>query len=454
MSDNTIELIRGVNPFPSQVPAPPFELMLERLEADHAATAPTDDLHERDRGSQQSAGAPERRRLSRVWRTAGAVAAIAVVIGVAAVVVDLAGHGPRNLDSTIKISRLQTWGQRLQASRRTLIAELAALRRPQTAAERAIARTLNRHERAFELFPGSPDRGLVRYAATTPWGERLYLVPITPWTVQQARAHEGKHVHAPPPVEEFTVYSPGADFNLGAGNAARIRAGTVGVSFWGPGGPRSGVTREVQVVPDGVAKVTYVLPRQPQAQFGYPVYPRVGHLTVVEHSNIVAFQTHRAVGTASTWYGTDGHVLRRFGNAAAAAKVLPVKRPAPETARSRAAERDPSTPNPVSVTEVGGGRTASFKLHFQALLNGADYGFEWSGPRCPGITLPQGFTQDVILRGYTVSTTLPLAPNQPGCAGTYHVSVRVIGLESIGAIRPVGRKITARPFGSATFTVH
>jgi hypothetical protein len=59
----------------------------------------------------------------------------------------------------------------------------------------------------------------------------------------------------------------------------------------------------------------------------------------------------------------------------------------------------------------------------------------------------------VILRGYTVSTALPLAPEQPGCQGTYHVSVRVIGLEPIGTIRPVSRKITARPFGSATFTV-
>jgi hypothetical protein len=453
MSDNAIELIRRVNPFPSDVPAPPFELMFERLKADHGATAPTDDLHEPQRDSQQSAGDPERRRLSRVWRRVGAVAAVAVVIGVAAVVVDLAGHGPQNLDSTIKISRLQTWGQRLKASQRALIAELAPLRRPQTTAEGAIARTLNRHERAFELFPGSPHRSLVRYAATTPWDQRLYFVPITPWTAQQARAHEGKHVHAPPPAEEFAVYSPGADFNLGVGNAARIHAGTVGVSFWGPGGPKSGVTREVQVVPDGVSKVTYVLPRQPQAQFGYPVYPRVGHLTVAAHGNIVAFQTHRAVGTASTWYAADGRVLRRFGNAAAAAKVVPVKQAAPETARSRAAERDPSTPNPVSVTEVGSGRTASLKLHFQALLNGADYGFGWSGPRCPGITLPQGFTQDVILRGYTVSTTLPLAPNQRGCAGTYHVSVRVIGLESIGSIRPVGRKIIARPFGSATFTV-
>jgi hypothetical protein len=434
------------------VPAPPFELMLKRLRDDSSTALSVDDPRELRRRSDQPAGEP-RRRLSRVWRTAGAVAAVAVVVGVVAVVVALVGRGPHNLDSTVKFRGQQTWGQQLRASRRALVAELAPLRRPQTAAERAIARTLNRHELPFEEFSGTPDRSLVRYAATTPWEQRLYLVPITPWTSKQVREHEGKRVHAPPPVEEFAVYAPGTSFNVGAGNAARIRTGTVGVSFWGPGGPKSGVMRELQVVPDGVAKVTYLLPRQPQAQFGYPVYPRVGRLTVAVHGNLVAFQTHRALGTASTWYAADGRVLKRFGNAAAAAKVVPVRQPAPETARSRAAERDPSTPNPVAVTKVGSGQTASFTLHFKALLNGADYGYDWSGPRCPGITLPYGFSPDVILRGHTVSTKLPLAPSQPGCAGTYHVAVRVTGLEAIGSIRPVSHKVIARPFGSATFIV-
>jgi hypothetical protein len=451
MSDDTIELIRGVNPFPLEVSALPLEVMLARL-ADDRSASDVEDLSGPERAPYPPTVKTRQRRLTRARGTAGAVVAAVVAVGVAAVVVALAGHGRPALGGRISVDHPLTWNQRLQASRGALIAELAPLRRPQTQAERAIARKLTRHELPFEEFYGTPDRSLVRYAATTPWGQRLYLVPITPWTSKEVREHEGKHVQAPPPVEEFAVYAPGTGFNVGAGNAARVHAGTVGVS-WGPGGPKSGVTQEVQVVPDGVAKVTYVLPRQPQAEFGYPVYPRVGHLTVAVHGNMVAFQTRRAVGTASIWYATDGRVLRRFGNAAEAAKVVPVKQPAAETARSRAAERDASTPNPVAVTEVGSGRTASFKLHFQALLNGADYGYDWSGPRCPGITFPQGFSQDVILRGYPVSTKLPLAPNQPGCAGTYHVAVRVTGLEPIGSIRPLSHKITARPFGSATFTV-
>jgi hypothetical protein len=281
----------------------------------------------------------------------------------------------------------------------------------------------------------------------------LYFVPITPWTSQQVRAHAGKGVRRPPPVEEVAVYSPAGQIYPGAGNAARIHAGTIGVSFWGPGGPRSGVTRGFEVVPDGVAKVTYLLPRQPQAQYGYPTYPQVGHLTIAVHGNIAAYQTRRPPGTAGTWYAADGHVLKRFGNAAAAAKVVPVKQPTPETARSRAAEHDPSTSNPVAVTRIGNGPTPTFRLHFRALLNGADYGLDWSGPRCRGLILPRGFTETVVLRGSTVSTALPLIPDRPGCKGTYHVSARVIGLEPIGSIRPVGRKINAKPFGSATFTV-
>jgi hypothetical protein len=194
--------------------------MFERIQHDARAAPSVDDPREPRRRSDQPAD--ERpRRLSRVWRTAGAVAAVAVVVGVVAVVVALVGHGPHNLDSTIKLNGQQTWGQRLRASRRALIAELAPLRRPQKAADRAIARTLNRHELPFEEFYGTPDRSLVRYAATTPWGQRLYLVPITPWTSEQVREHEGKHVHAPPPVEEFAVYAPGTSFNVGAGSAAR-----------------------------------------------------------------------------------------------------------------------------------------------------------------------------------------------------------------------------------------
>jgi hypothetical protein len=450
MSDNTIELIRSVNPLPSGVPAPPLERMLVRLEND-----PVRPLA----GPPRSAQRPERetrwRRLGPAWRIAGAIATVAVVVAVAVVIVAGAGHRSPKTENTVPPVKPQTWEQRLQASRRALIAELAPLRRSQTAAERAVARAVNRHEMPFEEYYGTPDRSLVRYATTTPWGQRLYFVPITPWTAQGARAHVGKGVHAPPPVEEVGVYSPHGSIADGGGSAARIHAGTVGI-FWGPDAATRGLMRGWELVPDGVAKLDYVFPRQPGgAQYGYPTYPRVGHLTVAVHGNIAAVQARRYPAEAQAWYAADGHVLKRFPAAAGAAKVVPVKQPGPETAQSRAAERDPSTPNRVWVTSAVGGPTTVFKLHFRALLNEADYGFRFSGTSCRGDHgFPAGMGRNPsgaqLLRGQLVTDAL----NGVGhCKGTYRIAVNVTGLEPLGEIRPVGRKIAARPFGSATFTV-
>jgi hypothetical protein len=335
-----------------------------------------------------------------------------------------------------------------------LIDELAPLRRPQTVAERAVARTLNRQAMPFAEFYGTPDRGLVRYATTTPWGARLYLVPVTPWTPRQMQARFGKRARTAPPVEDVVVYSPRDKVNLVLGNAGRVRDGTVGIAGGRPAEPSSNITWGFDLVPDGVAKEELVLPRQPGGrQYGYPIYPSVGRVTVPVHGNIAAYRTPRLLGAgeARLWYGVDGHVIRRFGSLAAARRVVPVHGPAPETAKSRAAERDPSTPNPVTITPTVGGPTTAFRLHFRALLNGAIYGISWSGPRCPGLRFPPGISGrpgTVLLRGDLVSTTL-----RPSCSGTYRVFVRVTGLNPIGTLRPVGRKISAKPFGSATLTL-
>jgi hypothetical protein len=109
-------------------------------------------------------------------------------------------------------------------------------------------------------------------------------------------------------------------------------------------------------------------------------------------------------------------------------------------------------PNPVSVTPVTVDHTTSFKLRFRALLNGAYYGLSCTGPHCPGLRFPAGISGrpgTPLLRGSIVTTTV-----SPSCPGTYHVSVRVTGLEPIGSIRPVGRKINAEPFSTATFVLH
>jgi hypothetical protein len=401
---------------------------------------------------------PTARRLQTVWRTASAVAAAAITIGVAAVVVILAGSRSHERTGTTTTTQRPTWSQRLQASRRALINELAPLRRPQTQAERAFARTLNRHQSPFEEFYGTPDRSLVRYATRTPWGERLYLVPITPWTPRQILARAGPSVHAVPASENIVAYSRTRG-EAAFGDAARIRQGTSGGGEAGT--IAHGVwktTRLFALVPDGVAKVTWVLPRQPGGStYGYRTYPRLRYLTAIVHGNIAAAATSRQLGSkwVMIWYAPDGHVLRHFGSIAAARRVVAVNQPGPQTAKSRAAQRDPSTPNHVWVTPAAGGPHNLFVLHFRVLLNDATYAFRVSGPNCPAYQFAGGYSQPTgprgNQRGDLLNARLVVFPGRALCRGTYRVSARVNGLETIGP-KP-GRKINAKPFGSAKFTV-
>jgi hypothetical protein len=129
--------------------------------------------------------------------------------------------------------------------------------------------------------------------------------------------------------------------------------------------------------------------------------------------------------------------------------VIALPRPAPETPLSRAAERNPSTPNPVWVTPRTGGPYANFKVHFRVLLNDADYSYQLTGTRCQGITLnggDGGGTNDV--RGRIWSDFVDAAAGQSWCPGTYHLSVTIMDLGRSGML-----KHPAKPFGSAMFTV-
>jgi hypothetical protein len=124
-------------------------------------------------------------------------------------------------------------------------------------------------------------------------------------------------------------------------------------------------------------------------------------------------------------------------------------KPGPETAQSRAAERDSSTPNRVWVTPATGGPHANFTVHFRILLNGADYSFHASGTQCPAITLSGGQgggTGD--LRGRTFSAGFDAVHGQSWCPGTYHLSISVMNTSRHG------HKPPPKPFGTATFIVH
>jgi hypothetical protein len=208
------------------------------------------------------------------------------------------------------------------------------------------------------------------------------------------------------------------------------------------------------IVPDGVARVVFVLPRQPGGGSpGAPVYRRILKVSAPVHNNVAAVQVNRECcggQLAMIWYGADGHVVKRIGNLAALNRVLPAPKPGPETPESRAAERDPSTPNRVRVTPATGNQHAKYAVHFRLLLNDADYRYTFSGTSCPQITHPGGGgggTGD--LRGRIWSDNLQAVQGQMWCPGTYHVSVSVMDLGRYGNL-----KHPAKPFGTATFVVH
>ena len=348
-----------------------------------------------------------------------------------------------------------TWRQRVRASRQALIDELAPLRRPQTASERALARTLRPDDVPYYYINETIDRSLVRYATTTPWGERVYLVPVAPWSPRRINCCGGSGYL--PPVEAIVAYSRRSEF-MAYGTASGILRGAADIDT---GTYSHGVltrSRSVSIVPDGVTKVSWVLPRQPGgSEYGWPTYSRVGHLSVSVHGNVATAESPRFGRIeAEIWYTANGRVFRRFGSVGAAHRVVPLVGPGPETAQSRAAEQDASTPDHVSVTPSTGGPNTRFALRFRALLNNAEYGLHITKPNCPGVHLSHSYNGEGNprgnLRGDLINAPLVEPNSQPRCPGAYSVSVRVT------AIGPIGPKqahpVSSKPFGTATFTVH
>jgi hypothetical protein len=367
------------------------------------------------RGPRPQASRPARRRSSLGAFAAVALSGAAVAVALGALV---SLHG-RSASTQTRASAPAA----PSSARRQLIDILGVLRRPQTPADLRILPQLTN----VSTQVGIPDRPLIRYATTTPWGEKLYFVPTS--TVMAGQR-----------VEELSVLS--SQGGSGGARAAEIEAGQE-IGTQGGAGIRG--TRVTVVVPDGVASVKLVLPRQPfPGQYGAPIYPHSIAVTTAVHGNVAALQIDRQSGIPfpMIWYGPDGQVVKRIGNLAGANQVVPTPRPGPETALSRAAERDPSTPDRVWVTPSVGGPNTRFTVHFRVLLNNADYSYRLSGTRCPAITPSGGGgggTDD--LRGRIWSDSIDAVQGQVWCPGTYHLSVAVMG------------RAHASPFGTATFTV-
>ena len=325
---------------------------------------------------------------------------------------------------------------------RALVSELAVLRRPQTPAD------LNSPN--LDLFlqlrgpadprgqRGRPIRSLIRLATVTPWGEKVYLVPFL-----------GRGGTA--------ALGLVADGGSCCATAAGIASNGTGSLSGGPSGNDA-----VVVVPDGVAKVSILLPRQ-----GIPGERAYRHslaITVPVHNNVAAFRSTRYADDIGfnhmVWYGPAGNVVRRIGDNSSLNRVVPPPRTSPPTALSRRAQADPATPNPVSVTPRIGGPHTVFTISFRLLISGAVYQYLFSGPGGPGChgKTPTGAGGGVgggpdDVRGQIWSQPFPPPPPRGGppsagtwCPGTFHVSVSAFGVPgSSGRFYP--------PFGAVTFTV-
>jgi hypothetical protein len=192
------------------------------------------------------------------------------------------------------------------SSRAQLVRVLGVLSRPQTPAARAFARTgWPQPPRG----PGShirPDRPLIRLTTMTPWGAKVFVVPLTPPANPTLARSLGETVALWVQGIGWSDYSRASDIT--AGNA------------WGPqttvrrpGGRLE--TRFFELVPNGVAKVVFyrlsALPRP-----GAPA--RIsGSVAATVHNNIAVFRMQVAAAGAfpidAAWYAANGRLVRRLG---------------------------------------------------------------------------------------------------------------------------------------------
>jgi hypothetical protein len=357
-----------------------------------------------------------------------AVASAAVVsIVVAVVAIVLVGHGSAGNSAANG------------PAARQLESVLAVLRRPQTPSDRAFTpphvlptpRIRSNGRTHAAAFHAVVVPGLERLATILPGDERVFLVA---YRVTSPHPRVGIGIVA-------YLVRPGAHPVAVAVASPRTLSGPLA----GAAGRRA---RElVRIVPDGVARVRWTFS-------GFHLLGRVypgGTVTARVRGNIAAakYPAQPPGGSnlsGEAWFAADGRVIKT----AAGEIVVPgtmFSRPAPETPLSRRAERDPSTPNPISIIPaIGTPTTNAFNVYFRVLVNRRAYSTQVTGG--PHVGCAPNYAGDVVagaLRGDLMQ--FPIQSNPPQkhgfCPGTYRVTVSVLGAHN----RPY------RPFGSATFTV-
>jgi hypothetical protein len=297
MSERAMDLIRDANPFPTELPAPPIEPVLRRLDANATVEPPR----------------AARRLRPPSFGTVAAVLSTATAVAVAALAIVLLSHGRSPHTGTNPHQQAAT-----SAAYRPLTSILGVLRRPQTSADRdpSLLRVLDAqaHSRRLAILDGTPVISLVRLATVTPWGAKVFLVPyqpLTPEVISKLPAKEREVARA----ARLGLEILSAGTTSGVPGVAQLAGGR---DVANPASGRS--DRYVMVVPDGVAKVALWRSTSSKA------HPRTTHskpVIVTVHDNVAAFRA-RAFGFPGRelWYGPSGKVVKRIANASSCAPPL------------------------------------------------------------------------------------------------------------------------------------
>jgi hypothetical protein len=192
---------------------------------------------------------------------------------------------------------------------------LGILRRPQAPDDLTPAvrqQVVKAVVRATLGLTGPPILSLVRFAITTPWGQRIYLIPYLPPTTRQMAKLPAKYRngHLLPTTATFSLYPITSAF------ATPSALKTTGV--WGG---NVGGGRFVFVVPDGVARVAIWPSTGSIRNDPHPLMPaRSKPIVLTIHNNAAAFQTRHAFRPGQEiWYGPSGKIIKRIDNASSCA---------------------------------------------------------------------------------------------------------------------------------------
>ena len=244
-------------------------------------------------------GPPPRQRGRLVDALAAGVAiAVAVGVGVALIVLLAGSHGRASLTSA---GRVPT-----PAAAEPLARILGVLRRPQTAADRAVEP---------KVRWANPVMSLVRLAATTPWGQQVVLVP------QRARQDDTLALLVSGGLARGVPHPAIAGYGGTTGiTPDAIEAGDGALMLVPASGRARGSTETslFMVVPDGVAKVSFVIPPKHASGSvsGWTAYAPLPTVTVPVHNNIAYVQLHEPCcgGVPETrWYAPDGRLIKPTG---------------------------------------------------------------------------------------------------------------------------------------------